>query len=138
MRCGPRGLTNEQFSLLMSLNRPAPPRLGKVGILLGTDRTTLTAALKPLVRRAFVEIVADARDTRVRRLVLTPMGHAALLAALRTWIAIHAAVEAKLHDPDRLRRHLDALAGRLSAPLPAGNCKRGSTIRGKGECGAGA
>jgi DNA-binding MarR family transcriptional regulator len=134
----PAGLTNEQFSLLMSLNRPAPPRLGEVGVLLGTDRTTLTAALKPLVRRAFVEIVADARDARVRRLILTPTGHAALLAALPIWIATHATVEAELDDPDRLRRDLDALAGRAPASVPAGNGKRGSTLRGKGSCGRGA
>ena len=47
----PAGLTNEQFSLLMALNRPQPPALGDVAALLGADRTTLTAALKPLVRR---------------------------------------------------------------------------------------
>jgi DNA-binding MarR family transcriptional regulator len=134
----PAGLTNEQFSLLMSLNRPAPPRLGEVSVLLGTDRTTLTAALKPLVRRELVEIVSDAKDARVRRLVLTNTGHAALLAALPIWIAVHAAVESELHDPDRLRRDLDALAGRAPAPVPTGNGKSGSAVRGKADCGVGA
>ena len=41
----PFGLTNGQFSLLMSLNRPEPPSLGPVARLLAMDRTTLTAAL---------------------------------------------------------------------------------------------
>ena len=44
----PLGLTNGQFSLLMSLNRPEPPTLGAVAALLAMDRTTLTANLKPL------------------------------------------------------------------------------------------
>jgi hypothetical protein len=37
----PVGLTNGQFSLLMSLNRPAPPAMGSVASLLAMDRTTL-------------------------------------------------------------------------------------------------
>src|SRR3979409_1860839 len=43
----PLALTNGQFSLLMSLNRPVPPSMGSVASLLAMDRTTLTAALKP-------------------------------------------------------------------------------------------
>ena len=39
------GLTSGQYSLLMSLNRPAPPSLGTVASLLVMDRTTLTANL---------------------------------------------------------------------------------------------
>jgi DNA-binding MarR family transcriptional regulator len=41
----PVGLTNGQFSLLMSLNRPEPPPMKPVADLLAMDRTTLTAAL---------------------------------------------------------------------------------------------
>src|SRR5579864_5640791 len=40
----PVGLTNGQFSLMMSLNRPEPPGMASVAALLGMDRTTLTAA----------------------------------------------------------------------------------------------
>ncbi len=50
----PFGLTNGQFSLLMALNRPEPPAMGAVADLLAMDRTTLTAALKPLERRGLV------------------------------------------------------------------------------------
>src|SRR5215475_7422678 len=50
----PLGLTNGQFSLMMSLNRPEPPSMGSVATLLAMDRTTLTAALKPLERRRLV------------------------------------------------------------------------------------
>jgi hypothetical protein len=36
----PLGLTNGQFSLMMSLNRPQPPGMGDVASLLAMDRTT--------------------------------------------------------------------------------------------------
>src|SRR5579864_5285199 len=66
----PMGLTNGQFSLLMSLNRPDPPSMGPVASLLAMDRTTLTAALKPLERRGLVRITADPKDRRGRLLHL--------------------------------------------------------------------
>src|SRR5262249_730604 len=68
----PLGLTNGQFSLLMSLNRPDPPSIGSVSVLLARDRTTLTANLKPLERRGLVQVTADAADKRTRRLTLPP------------------------------------------------------------------
>src|ERR1700735_927000 len=60
----PIGLTNGQFSLMMSLNRPAPAGMGSVADLLAMDRTTLTAALKPLERRGLVAVAADPADRR--------------------------------------------------------------------------
>src|SRR3954469_21030302 len=62
----PLGLTNGQFSLMMSLNRPEPAGMGPVSELLGMDRTTLTAALKALERRGLVEIAASPEDKRTR------------------------------------------------------------------------
>src|SRR5881275_3648947 len=70
----PYGLTNGQFSLLMSLNRPEPPAMGPVASLLAMDRTTLTAALKPLQRRGLVQITSDPSDRRSRILKLTKTG----------------------------------------------------------------
>src|SRR5437764_3462094 len=60
----PLSLTSGQFSLLMSLNRPAPPTIGSVAALLAMDRTTLTACLKPLVRRGLVTVAIDDKDRR--------------------------------------------------------------------------
>ncbi|MFZ2980274.1 MAG: MarR family winged helix-turn-helix transcriptional regulator, partial [Sphingobium sp.] len=74
----PAGLTNGQFSLLMSLNRPAPPPMAPVAQLLAMDRTTLTAAMKPLERRGLVEVHVDQADRRSRLLVLTDAGRDAL------------------------------------------------------------
>ena len=121
----PAGLTNEQFSLMMSLNRPSPPRMGEVAALLGADRTTLTAAVKPLVRRGLVEVGVDAEDARARRLALTAAGHTALLEALPIWTAVHAEVEAGLNNAAGLRRDLDVLAGRVPAdPQPCQDQER--------------
>ncbi len=85
----PHGLTNGQFSLLMSLNRPEPPPMGPVAELLAMDRTTLTAMLKPLQRRGLVEIAPDPKDRRGKRLKLTEAGRENLIAALPVWQATH-------------------------------------------------
>src|SRR5580698_7340871 len=74
----PLGLSNGQFSLMMSLNRPKAPSMGSVASLLAMDRTTLTAALKPLERRGLVEITADPADRRSRLMTLTPTGRSLL------------------------------------------------------------
>src|SRR5271170_4569474 len=107
----PLDLTNGQFSLLMSLNRPEPPPMAAVASLLAMDRTTLTAALKPLERRGLVKVSAVPADRRSRRLALTAKGHGLLVQAVPTWERTHVELEALLPkgDPDRLRENLGAL-----------------------------
>ncbi len=108
----PLGLTNGQFSLMMSLNRPEAPTIGAVASLLAMDRTTLTAALKPLRRRDLIKITTDRDDHRSRLLHLTPQGRELLARAVPVWVSTHAAVEARLGsgEPDRLRKNLRALS----------------------------
>lgn len=89
----PAGLTSGQFSLLMSLNRPEPPNIARVSAVLGMDRTTLTANLKPLERQGLVKVVPDATDRRNRHLKLTRKGRTRLLAALPLWERAHAETE---------------------------------------------
>src|SRR6185437_10701621 len=60
----PLGLTNGQFSLLMSLNRPQAASIGSVSAVLAMDRTTVTANLKPLERRGLVSVMANDADKR--------------------------------------------------------------------------
>src|SRR5919199_1291024 len=88
----PLGLTHGQFSLLMSLNRPEPPTIGSVSALLGMDRTTLTANLKPLERRGLATVVVDPSDRRGRRLILTTKGRTLLSDAMPIWRREHDAV----------------------------------------------
>jgi DNA-binding MarR family transcriptional regulator len=108
----PLGLTNGQFSLLTSLNRPQPARLGSVAALLAMDRTTLTAALKPLERRGLVDVSIDQQDRRSRSLKLTRQGRSVLAAAIPIWIRTHARIERQLAgiEPDLLRRGLNTLS----------------------------
>jgi DNA-binding MarR family transcriptional regulator len=106
----PLGLTNGQFSLLMSLNRPKPAGMGSVASLLALDRTTLTAALKPLERRGLVKITPDPDDRRSRLMALTPNGTSLLAAAMPIWERTHVEVEAFLRDDDRVRFRKNLLA----------------------------
>lgn len=106
------GLTNGQFSLMVALNRPEPPRIADLAPFLAMDRTTLTAALKPLVRRGLVAMARDEGDARSKRLSLTETGRDLLVQAMPVWTATHDAVDADLagHDLERLKGALRALA----------------------------
>jgi DNA-binding MarR family transcriptional regulator len=108
----PFDLTNGQFSLLMSLNRPQPPAMGPVASLLAMDRTTLTAALKPLERRGLLKIARDPNDRRSRILILTDNGRALLARALPIWKSTHEEIEELTPsiDWDEFRQSLRAVS----------------------------
>lgn len=108
----PLDLTNGQFSLLMSLNRPKPAPMKSVASLLAMDRTTLTAALKPLERRELVTIAQDPDDKRSRLLELTPAGQQLLADAFPLWQQAHAEIERPFAagEVDVLRDQLRALS----------------------------
>jgi DNA-binding MarR family transcriptional regulator len=82
--------------------------MGSVATLLAMDRTTLTAALKPLERRGLVAVSVDPEDQRSRLLTLTRAGRALLAKAVPIWKRSHAEVDRLLAggDPDALRRDL--------------------------------
>lgn len=108
----PVGLTNGQFSLMMALNRPNAPSMGDVSALLAMDRTTLTANLKPLVRRALVAVADDPSDRRSRLMTLTATGRIALAAAVPLWREAQAVTERLItqSDPEALRAGLKAVS----------------------------
>ena len=108
----PVGLTNGQFSLLMALNRPEPATIGAVSELLAMDRTTLTAALKPLARRGLLRVSVDPEDRRSRRMTLTRSGRAVLAAALPIWKRMQQATERLIapSSADHVRTVLCALS----------------------------
>ena len=103
----PLGITNGQFSLLMSLNRPEPPAMRDVAALLAMDRTTLTAALKPLEREGLVTVSVNPADRRSRRLALTREGSARLAKALPIWKRTHAALDRDIGWPNAARLRAD-------------------------------
>ena len=108
----PLALTNGQFSLLMALNRPEPPPMGPVAAVLAMDRTTLTAALKPLERRGLVRIEPDPRDRRGRLLRLTEEGRRLLTQAFPIWKETHEKIDRQLSSVDMavLRAGMMAIA----------------------------
>ena len=106
----PLGLTNGQFSLLVSLNRPGAASMSAVASLLAVDRTTLTANLKPLERRGLLKVAIDKDDRRNRTITLTAKGRALVKTAYPIWEQTHAAQEELLKTPDRLRSELLALS----------------------------
>jgi DNA-binding MarR family transcriptional regulator len=110
----PFNLTNGQFSLLMSMNRPEAPKIGDVAALLAMDRTTLTANLKPLERRGLITVSPDPADKRSRRLHLTQAGEELLIAAVPTWRETHDEVDRMAGDADM--DELRATLERLSHP----------------------
>jgi DNA-binding MarR family transcriptional regulator len=81
------------------------------------DRTTLTAALKPLERRGLVAVRADSADRRSRRIFLTADGRALLRKGVVVWEAVHGALDVRLPGgvegelQDRLRAVSGALQG---------------------------
>jgi DNA-binding MarR family transcriptional regulator len=97
---------------MMSLNRPEAPGMAAVASLLAMDRTTLTAALKPLQRRGLVKVTADPADRRSRLMTLTAKGRSVLTRAVPVWQRTHLEIEALLPDgdPGRLRKNLRALS----------------------------
>jgi DNA-binding MarR family transcriptional regulator len=107
----PLGLTSGQYSMMMALNQPTPPTIGAIASILCADRTTLTAALKPLKRRGLVTVMIDANDRRSRRLKLTAAGRALLARAIPVWRRTHAEIDRLVPDAgaERLRRDLRAL-----------------------------
>lgn len=108
----PVGLTSGQFSLLMSLNRQAPPSIGLVAALLAMDRTTLTANLKPLEKRGLLVTTVDPKDHRGRLLKLTEAGRTALRSATPIWASTQQDAERLLAQTgaDLLRTGLCALS----------------------------
>src|SRR5271168_42345 len=114
----PAGLTNGQFSLMMSLNRPDMPGVPKatmrsVAGLLGMDRTTLTAAARVLFDRGLLVVEPEPGDRRNKVLKLTAEGRRVLASAVPIWKQEHAAIERELGDggAERLRVDLNVAGG---------------------------
>jgi DNA-binding MarR family transcriptional regulator len=76
------------------------------------DRTTLTAALKPLERRCLLKITPDPSDRRSRLLHLTLQGKTLLARAVPVWERTSQHLETLLGDvnPNSLRRNLRSLS----------------------------
>ncbi|MFC0135392.1 MarR family transcriptional regulator [Massilia eurypsychrophila] len=102
------GLKTTQYSLLTNAAREALP-VAELADRLGTERTTLTRNLKPLIEAQWVTLEAGA-DSRQRIVTITPSGRAKVEEAFVAWRAAQSALEDLLgHDAVRsLHAQLDA------------------------------
>ncbi len=78
---------------------------------LAMDRTTVTAALKPLQRRILVDVSVSTADLRVRDARLTTRGNALLSKAMPLWQQVQSDAGAAMPAAEltRMHRHLTAL-----------------------------
>ncbi len=69
-------LSLSKLKLLHILARPhqRPPRLKRVGALLGVDDSAATRLVNELDQARYVDRIADEQDQRVKRVVITPRG----------------------------------------------------------------
>ncbi len=76
----PSGLKGTQFGLLFQIHISDEPAMGTIAEALIMDLSALGHTLKPLIRDGYVETFPDKDDRRVKRLVLTEAGKAAIVA----------------------------------------------------------
>ncbi len=81
----PIKLRNGQYSTLVAIAGLQPVSMQTLAEMLGMDRTTLTAALKPLQRRGLIFICVDTADRRSRILSITHKGAELLREAFPLW-----------------------------------------------------
>ncbi len=110
----PLDLTNWQFSLLVQAHQPEPLTIGQLAAELATDRTTVTANLKPLERRKLLKVVVDEEDARARRVVLTNAGRALIAKAAPIWKTVNDEVTRRVRgvDVESLHSALEGLVDR--------------------------
>jgi DNA-binding MarR family transcriptional regulator len=96
----PVDLTIGQFSLMTVLAGQESWGMQPLADVLGTDRSSLTATLKPLERRKLVESSNNSTDKRVRQLALTTAGMQLLEQALPLWDAAQAQTTKQLGVED--------------------------------------
>ncbi len=127
----PFGLTNGQFSLMVALNQPEPPPIGRLAPFLGMDPSTLTAAVKPLARRGLLTIEPDAKDRRARRLRITPEGVALMRQAVEVWRQAHDQIDAALPSglPGTIRGGLAQVAAITDRDGPTGTAPDTATAQ---------
>src|SRR5260370_16116907 len=83
----PIGLSVNQFSILARLSLVGPRTIQDLARLLVMDRSTLGHLLRPLEKRALVQLDISERDRRNRLVALTQAGKAAVAMAGPRWAA---------------------------------------------------
>lgn len=105
-------LNNGQYSILTAVAALGVASTQRVGEVLGMDRTTVTAALKPLERRALIEPICVETDLRQRAIRISQEGRLLLKKATPLWQQAQLEAEALLGGRQQAEE-LRELAGRL-------------------------
>ena len=82
-RVGDRNLKPRRYALLALIDENPGMTQAELGRASGRDKSSITPALRDLLRRRLVKRGADAHDKRVHTLSLTPKGKAVLRALVR-------------------------------------------------------
>jgi DNA-binding MarR family transcriptional regulator len=109
----PSGLSTNGYSILARLERLEPLPLGAFAARLGTDRSTLSRELEPLIDTGLVEGRRDPADARRRVLVLTSEGKTRVRQALPLWERAQKELAARFgtERTEGLVEELNALVG---------------------------
>ena len=70
----PLGLTSRQSIILSEIAETGTLHMAALADVLGKDRTTITANLRPLMERGLIVSALDRDDRRMRMITLTPRG----------------------------------------------------------------
>jgi DNA-binding MarR family transcriptional regulator len=81
----PSGLKATQCSLLTQIYDLGNPTMAELAKSLLMDLSAMRHSLGPLIRDGLVELRFDAKDRRVKRVVLTPAGVAKFEEAIQLW-----------------------------------------------------
>jgi DNA-binding MarR family transcriptional regulator len=92
----PFGLRNGQFSMLICISGANLINIQSIAHQLNMDRTTTTAALKPLEKRKLIKITASKEDSRVKLVSITPLGISLLTKAIPAWQKIQDQLKADI------------------------------------------
>lgn len=93
----PFGLRNGQFSMLICISGANLINIQSIAHQLNMDRTTTTAALKPLEKRKLIKITASKKDSRVKLVSITPLGISLLTKAIPAWQKIQDQMKADIN-----------------------------------------
>jgi DNA-binding MarR family transcriptional regulator len=107
------GLNSGQFSMLTVVAGLEPVGILPLAEKLAMDRSTVTAALKPLQGSGWVRVEVSPTDKRGRDVVLTREGRAILARAMPRWRAVQEELAAELStdiSPAELLEQLQLLA----------------------------
>lgn len=96
----PLNLNNGQFSLMALLAAKSDWTMQELADALGLDQSSLSAAVKPLVRRDLIHVSASMEDKRVRLLRLSTEGRLLINKARPLWRKAQDNAEKILEDYD--------------------------------------